>query len=138
MTLAYGAADVILNALLQNGTPYIMLHIGDPGDAGTANEAQVTDGEAADIARKACTFGAAANHSENTERVAKNTVAIEYSGAEIDASQEISYFSVWDAETGGNCKFIDNITTPKTTGSDGVTIAIGDLEVALSVYAKPA
>ena len=135
MTLAYGKADAILNADLQNGTPYIMLHVGDPGDAGTANEAQLS---ASDIVRKACTFGAAANHAENTERVAANTVAIEYSGAEIDASQEITHFSVWSASEAGTCTHISAITTPKTTGSDGVTIAIGDLTVALSVYAKPA
>jgi len=130
-------ADVILNADLQNGTPYVMLHVGDPSYNGTANEAQKPSA-AGDIARKAATFGAAANHAENTERTAVTTADIEWSGAEIDASQEITHFSVWDAETAGNLLHVAAVTTPKTTGSDGVTIATGDLEVAITVYAKPA
>jgi hypothetical protein len=137
MTMSYQRADTTLNALLQNGTPHVWLHTGSPGENGTSNVAQTS--VPANIVRKAATFGAAANHATNTERESKTiTSAIEWTGAQIAASQEITHFSIWDASTSGNLLFLSAVTTPKTTGSDGVTIAIGDLAVAISVFVKPA
>jgi hypothetical protein len=139
MTMTYQRADDTLNAALRGAaTPHLWLHVGAPGAAGTANVAQVG---AANIARKALTFGdAPANHAVNDERFVLNTAAVEWSGAEIDDSQEITHFSIWDDDDDGATQpeFTAAVTTPKTTGSDGVRVAIGDLEVAIEVYVKPA
>jgi hypothetical protein len=140
MTMTYQRADDTLNAALRGAaTPHLWLHTGDPGAAGTANVAQ-TD-VPADIERKALVFGdAPANHAVNDERYVLNTAAVEWSGAEIDTGQEITHFSIWDDDDDGATQpeFTAAVTTPKTTGSDGVRVAIGDLEVAIEVHVKPA
>lgn len=132
MSMSYTKANAVLDATLYSGTPYVMLHVGNPGAAGTDNEAQ-KPAAAGDIVRKAATFGEA--EAGTGEQVSVNTAAIEWSGAEIDSAQEITHFSIWSAETAGTCLFIAAVDTPKTTGSDGVTIEIGSLEVAIGVYA---
>jgi hypothetical protein len=140
MTMTYQRADDTLNAALRGvATPHLLLHVGDPGEDGTDNVAQ-TD-VPANIVRKALTFGdAPANHAVNDERFVLNTAAVEWSGAEIDAAQEITHFSIWDDDDAGATQpeFTAAVTTPKTTGSDGVRVAIGDLEVAIEVHVKPA
>ena len=137
MSMSATLADACLTEALKGAsTPHVWLHIGNPGSAGTANVAQLS---AANIVRKTVSFGAIGNHATNDERrVLSDTAAVEWTGAQIDAAQEITHFSIWSALTAGDCEFIAAVTTPKTTGSDGVTIAIGDLEVAIGVFAKPA
>jgi len=137
MAMSYQNADAKLNADLRGGaTPHLWLHTGDPGAAGPGNVAQVSS---ADIARKALTFGdAPANHPSNTERRVLNTADAEWTGAQVDASQEIQYFSIWSALTAGTLLYLAAVGTAKTTGSDGVTVPTGDLEVAIGVYVKPA
>lgn len=137
MTMTYQLADNTLNAALRGtATPHLWLHIGAPGAAGDANVAQLV---AANIVRKALVFGdVPANHAVNVERFVLNTAATEWSGAEINDSQTITHFSIWGALSAGDPIFISTVTTPKTTGSDGVRVGIGDLEVALEVYVKPA
>ena len=131
MAMGYVNANAKLDADLQGGTPHVMLHTGDPGNAGTANEALVGT---ADIARKPATMGTAVASTTATEQISKNTAAVEWAGTEIDSAQEITHFTVWDATTAGNELYIATITTSKTTGSDGVTVAISDLEVAIAVF----
>ena len=131
MSMGYVNANAKLDADLKDGTPHLMLHTGDPGNTGTANEAQVGT---ADIARKPATMGTAVASTTATEQISKNTAAVEWAGTEIDSAQSITHFSVWDATTAGSVLYIATITTSKTTGSDGVTVAISDMEVAISVY----
>jgi hypothetical protein len=140
MSMSYQNADAKLVAdLAAPATPFVLLHTGSPGEDGTDNVAQITDGTPADIDAQAAAFGdAPANHAVNTERTVKNTAAIEWTGAEIDASQTITHVSIWSAATAGTLLYATAVTTPKTTGSDGVTIGIGDLEVAIGVFVKPA
>jgi len=136
--MTYQRADDTLNdALRSPATPHLWLHLGSPGAAGTANVAQY---DTADIARKAITFGdAPANHGTNTERFVKNTATVEWTGAQIDAAQDITHFSIWSASTAGQPEFTGAITDgPKTTGSDGVVVAIDGIEVAITVFVKPA
>lgn len=137
MTMSYQLADSTLNANYRSpATPYLQLHVGNPGTAGTANIAQ-TD-VPANVVRKAITFGdAPGNHATNDERRILNTAGVEWSGAEIDDSQEITHYSIWSAETNEDLLDLGTIPTPKTTGSDGVTIGIGDIEIAISVFVKP-
>jgi len=131
MSMSYEKANTILNADLRDGSPHLMLHTGDPGNAGTANGAQVGT---ADIARKPVTMGTAVASTTATEQISENTADVSWAGTEIDSGQSISHFTIWDATTAGNVLYIATIQTAKTTGSDGVTVSAGDLEVAISVY----
>lgn len=136
MTMTYQRADATLtDALKGTATPHVWLHTDDPGAAGTANVAQLST---ADIVRKAVTFGDISNHAENDERTVLNSTAVEWTGEEIDAGENITHFSIWDGSTEGQPEFTSTVVEAKQTGSDGVVINIGDLEVAISVHAKPA
>lgn len=140
-TFSADHADAILNADYVNGTPHVLLHTGDPGADGTANVAQYDDGGGnAPIVLKEASFAAPSNHPTNTERRVLSDADIEWSGSEINAGQEITHFTIWDGSDGPGTDTVLNIAsveTPKTTGSDGVVIASGDLEVAITVHAKP-
>ena len=131
MAMSFEQANIELDEYLRDGTPHLMLHTGDPANDGDDNNAVVGT---ADIARKPVTMGTAVASTTATEQISKNTAAVEWAGTEIDSGQSITHFSIWDATTAGNVLYIATITTSKTTGSDGVSVAIGDLEVAISVY----
>lgn len=132
MSMGYERANVVLDEDLQGGTPHLMLHTGNPANDGTANAALLGT---ADIARQPATMGTAVASTTVTEQISKNTAAIEWAGTEIDSAQEITHFTVWDATTAGSVLYVATITTSKTTGSDGVSVAISDLEVAIEVFA---
>jgi hypothetical protein len=136
MSLSADRADATLNDALSGGTPFLWLHTGSPGADGTANVAQTS--VPANIDRKAVSFAVAGNHATNIERRSLSNTAVSWSGAEIAAGQEITHFSIWSLVSAGQVEFIDAVPVPKTTGSDGVTIDSGDIEVALEVFAKPA
>lgn len=137
-TMSHQHADAVLAAAYNSpATPYVWLHIGDPGEDGTDNVAQVTDGSPADIDRKAVAFGAPESHPENEERIVLSDGDVSWSGEEIDAAQEITHFSLWSAVSGGTLLDLGALTMPRTTGSDGAVIEDGELEVAIEVYVKP-
>lgn len=139
MAMTHHLADSVLEEHLYTGgatpaTPHLWLHKGDPGEAGTANVAQ-TD-VPGNIVRKPIAF-ANANAPSNTthttpHRSVFNTGEGTWSGAEIDSGETITHFTIWTASD-GDLMFSAEVDTSKTTGSDGVTIAIGELEVALEV-----
>jgi hypothetical protein len=139
MSMSWKRANDTLTAALGGGaTPHILLHTGDPGPNAASNVAQY---DSSPIARKAIAFGDGPEaHPSNTEQRALNTAgaepAVEWTGSQIDAAQEITHFSIWSASTAGQVEFIAAVATPKTTGSDGVRIGIGDIEVAIGVFAK--
>ena len=139
MAMSHALADATLtDILLGENSPHIQLHVGDPGQNGTANPAR-KGGDAADADLKEITFGTIKSEAgPPTERYVDNSGEIVWTDAQIDAGQEISYFTIWSAETAGTIQFIAAVDTAKTTGSDGVTIAVEDLLVALEVYALPA
>lgn len=134
MPMSHQRADTTLNAVFVSGTPFLQLHTGDPGAAGTANIAQIS---LAAIARKAITFAAPGNHATNTERRILSNAAVAWTGAQIDAAQNITHATIWSAVTAGTLEDAVALGTPKTTGSDGVTVPSGDIEVAYTVYVKP-
>ena len=138
MSMSYKNADDCLNTKLRDpATPYLQLHTGNPGAEGTANISQKPSSGGA-IVRKPISFAAPTSHPSNTERRVLSSGAVSWSGTEIDAGQEITHFSIWSASTGGQPEFISTVSVAKTTGSDGVTIAAGDIEVAIGVFARPA
>jgi len=69
-------------------TPYVKLHLSDPGEDGTS-------GAAAETTRKAITFSAAASGS----MVSSATVT----WTNVSNTETYSHWSMWDAVTAGNC-----------------------------------
>lgn len=102
--------DKLLDASLNNtsyaagGDPYVKLHIGAPGEAGTSNAA-------AETTRKQAGFNAASGGS------AALTSAISWTS--YPAAETVSHISLWDAASGGNCLYVGAL-------SSSVTMAIGD------------
>jgi len=68
--------------------PYIKLHLGDPGEDGTANAAVETT-------RKAVTFSAASSGSMASSATVSWT--------NVSTTETYSHWSLWDASTAGNC-----------------------------------
>jgi hypothetical protein len=115
--------DTLLN-LVFNGTAYggqstvyVKLHVGDPGEAGTANPASETT-------RAAATFGTASGGAIS------NDAPIQWTN--LAASETITHISLWDASTGGNCLWAGPLTASKAVNAgDNLTIPTGDLDVTL-------
>lgn len=110
--------DKINDAICNNTSfvvaqPYVKLHIGDPGEAGTANAATETT-------RKSASFGASASGTATTDALLEwLTVA---------GSETYSHISLWDASTAGNCLGSGALTTPKAvTAGDTFQIPSGSL-----------
>lgn len=125
--LSSTVANGFLNALCRatNYTAptafYVKLHVGDPGSAGASNAATETT-------RKAVTFGSAASGG-----AISNTVAVTWTA--VAGSEDFSHYSIWDASTSGNFLGSGVITANAVTAGDDFTLAIGDIDLALTVAA---
>ena len=80
--------DTLRNVSFTVATPYIKLHLGDPGEAGTANAA-------VEATRKAVTFAAASSGSIASSATVTWT--------NVSTTETYSHWSLWDAVTSGNC-----------------------------------
>jgi hypothetical protein len=91
---------------IKEGTTYLQLHKGDPGETGTANVA--TENK-----RKKIEFGAISE-----EELMKNSNVMEW--LEVAATEEYSHFSIWDAAEAGNCRGSGELSAkvPVTAGQD--------------------
>lgn len=69
-------------------TPYVKLHLSDPGETGSS-------GAAAETTRKLIGFSSAASGS----MVSSATVT----WTNVSATETYAYWSLWDAATAGNC-----------------------------------
>lgn len=125
MSISNYVETTVMDALFNNVSPaavqlsarYIKLHIGDPGEAGTANAA-------AETTRKAITSAATANG------VFTSTNALTWTS--VSTSETYSYVSLWDAVTAGNCLWSGALTTSRAViAGDSFEIAIGSLTVTL-------
>lgn len=126
MTIANYAELAILNAVgnataYSITTPYIKLHTGDPGEDGTANAATETT-------RKAASFAAAASGAIASDAA--------ISWPSVAATETYTYWSLWDASTGGNCHWTGalaagNGVSNAVTAGDTFTIASGALTLTL-------
>jgi hypothetical protein len=99
-------------------TPYIKLHVGDPGALGTANAATETT-------RKSVSFGAA-----SAGAIASDA---DITWTNIAGSQDATHFTVWDNVSAGNFLFSGTITANAYTAGDTYTIASGNLSASLTV-----
>lgn len=115
--LGSAGANTALDAL---GAAYswIKLHTGDPGSAGTTNAATETT-------RKQATWGAASGGTMS------NTNALTWTS--IAGSQDATHFTAWTASTNGTFGFSGTITANGYTAGDTYTVAIGDLDVSLTL-----
>jgi hypothetical protein len=93
VTAGYNAtrANSFLNVLRNTAysavaTPFVKLHVGDPGAAGTTNPSAVTT-------RNAITWNAAA---------AGSMTLLALSAFTMTTSETITHISIWDASTAGN------------------------------------
>ena len=98
--------------------PYVKLHTGDPGAAGTANPAVETT-------RKSVSFGAAAAGALASDA--------DISWTNIAGSEDATHFTCWDALVAGNFLFSGTITANPYTAGDTYTISSGNLTVSLTL-----
>ena len=98
--------------------PYVKLHVGDPGAAGTANPATETT-------RKSVSFGAASAGGLTSDA--------DVSWTNIAGSQDATHFTCWDNISAGNFLFSGAITAGAFTAGDTYTISSGNLTVSLTL-----
>lgn len=110
--------DAIGNATAFSvATPYVQLHAGDPGAAGTANVAT-------ENTRKAISFAAASGVSMATDA--------DLSWTSVAGSEDFTHFTIWGASTAGTCYASGTITANPVTAGDNFTIASGALTLSLT------
>jgi len=98
--------------------PWIKLHVGAPGSAGTANPATETT-------RKQATWGTASGGTiSNTNQLQWTNVA---------GSEDYTHFTTWSASTAGTFGISGTVTANPVTAGDTFTIAIGDLDISLTL-----
>lgn len=121
MSISNYAEDQLLDAIgnadaFSVTTPYIKLHVGDPGEAGTSNAATETT-------RKSVSFAAASGGSMASDAALTWT--------SVAGTEDYTHFSLWDASTAGNCLWTGTITANAVTAGDTFTIASGALTLTL-------
>lgn len=113
--IAAAGANTALDAI-RTDTPFIQLHVGAPGAAGTSNIATETT-------RKAVVFSAASGGVMTT------TAAITWTN--IAGSQDATHFTIWNASSAGTFKFSGTITANAYVAGDTYNIAIGALTLTI-------
>lgn len=123
-TMAVG----ILNELCNAGSwtvptsCWIKLHLGDPGAAGSTSPASNTT-------RQAASFSSASTNGTIT-------TSADITWTSVSATESYSHISAWDASTGGNFIFSDNLeTTRGLTAGDNFTISAGDIDISIGAVA---
>ena len=90
---------------VSHGNVYVALHTGDPTETGDSNEVS-----AASYARASTTAGTDWNINGGSF---ENSSDIGFTDA-TETWGDISHFSLWDSETGGNAIAYSNLTTTRT------------------------
>lgn len=117
--LGSAGANTALDALVA-AYPWVKLHVGDPGAAGTSNAATETT-------RKQVTWAAASGGS------VANSAQVQWTS--IAGSQDATHFSAWTASTAGTFGFSGTITANAYTAGDTYTIAIGGITASFTLAA---
>lgn len=101
------------NVSLAVALPYVKLHVGDPGEDGTANAAVETT-------RKSASFANSSGGTASSDALLEWTL--------VAGTETYSYVSMWDASSAGNCLGSGALTTPKAvTAGDTFQIPSGSL-----------
>lgn len=111
------AANSALDTLLA-AYPWIKLHVGAPGAAGTSNAATETT-------RKQASWTAASGGA------ASNSGALTWTA--VAGSEDYTHFSAWTASSAGNFGFSGAVTANAVTAGQTFTIAVNDLDVSITV-----
>jgi len=128
MALGFASAtsDSLLNAFgnasayTGTSTPFVKLHTGSPGSAGTSNAAGNTS-------RQALSFGSSSGGTM------ANDTALTWTN--VSTSETYTHFSVWDASSAGTFLASGSVTGNPVTAGDTFTVAIAGLTASLSVAA---
>lgn len=120
MATGYGpsGSGTALDALVA-AYPWIKLHIGDPGAAGTNNAATETT-------RKQATWNAA-----GTDGIVESSNILSWTN--IAGSQDATHFTAWTANVAGNFGFSGTVTCNPYTAGDTVQVAAGALVVSVTL-----
>lgn len=121
--LASATAASILDAIgnaaaFSFAAVWIKLHVGAPGAAGTTNPATETT-------RQQASFGAASGGAMS------NDTALTWTN--VAGSEDFTHFTAWTANAAGTFEFSGTVTANAVTAGDTFTVAIGDLDLTLSV-----
>lgn len=119
--MAVGFSTAAANTHLDNtGTtyPWVKLHTGDPGSAGTSNAATETT-------RKQATWASASSASKAT--------SADLTWTSVAGSEDFTHFSLWTASTNGSFGGSGTITANAVTSGDTFTIPSGSLTLTLPV-----
>lgn len=107
---AHGLLNVFRATNYTAVTPWVKIHTGDPGSAGTANASAETD-------RKQLTFAAPSAGSMAASAVSWATWDV--------GTETISHFSIWDASTAGNFLISGSLAVSKTpTNGDTLNLTV--------------
>lgn len=123
-TFSDAVANAWLDALARgvaydNDTVFVQLHTGDPGTAGTSNQATEAD-------RVQATFGSAASG-----RAISNTAVIEW--LNVAATETYTHVSLWSLSSGGTFLGRDDLSSSAAvTIGDTFRIPIGDLDLTIT------
>jgi hypothetical protein len=115
--LISAVADEILDDLLTS-YPWVKLHVGAPGAAGTSNPATNTT-------RLQASFAAASGGSATTD------TDLEWTS--VPAAEDYTHCSGWSAETDGSCGWTGTITANAVGSGDDFIVEAGDLDVSIPV-----
>lgn len=99
---------------------YMKLHLADPGAAATTSPATETT-------RKSVSFAASASG------LMSNDVAVSW--PTVPAAEDFSHYSMWDASTAGNFLWSGLITAAAVGVGDTFTIAVGDIDLSITLAA---
>jgi hypothetical protein len=110
-------ANTALDALVA-AYPWVKLHIGAPGSAGTSNAA-------AELTRKQATWAAASGGAvSNSAPVTWNNVT---------GTEDYTHFSLWNASSGGSFGASGTVTAAAVTAGQTFQVATGDLDLTLTL-----
>jgi hypothetical protein len=95
--------------------PYMKLHLGDPGENGTANAA-------VNAIRKAVSFGDASGGSMVSNGIVEWT--------DVSTTETYTHWSLWDDSVAGNCLW-SGVLSSSATVTDGDTFRVTSLVLSL-------
>jgi hypothetical protein len=119
--MAEGWGSAAANAALDtlgSTYPWIKLHVGAPGAAGTSNAATETT-------RKQATWAAAS--------AGALTTSAQLQWTSVAGSEDYTHYSMWTASTAGTFGHSGTITANAVTAGDTFTIPTGDLDITLTL-----
>ena len=119
MTLGFlpAGANAALDAA-NAAFPWVKLHTGDPGSAGTANAA-------ANATRHQATDGAASGGAATT------SAPVVWSSGEVTTTETYTHFTRWSASTAGVVGMSGTVTAGAVTAGTAFTLAASDLDSSL-------